>query len=1234
MLDEPTPFPSFGVASLQLRNPGALEARISDRVEEGSRLALDRPSRMENHGATSWPRDMEQPSTIGPYRVVAPLGQGGMGVVYRARHIGSERAVALKTVSVPSARWLEAIRREIHALTQIRHPGVVRIVDHGVDRGRPWYAMDLLEGATLAQFGARIWSRFRRPSGPPVGPTEQVSVTAGASEDDGAPISERARRALETRPTADGPIPAAAGELRAVLRIMRRVSATLAFLHGEGFVNCDLKPDNILLLDGQPVIIDFGLTAHHPGRSGRESLEAQRGGSGTPPYMSPEQVRGDLVDARSDLYALGCMLYELVTGSPPFGGAPASVRSGHLLHPPSPPSTLVADVSAELERLILRLLDKDLTGRFGYADEVATLLAGLSDDVHRLPDFPPPRSYLYRPRLVGRDDVMAQLVSVRERAAEGGGTLVLVAGESGVGKTRIAMEVTRVLPSTRMHTVTSESFSLASGGGAAAPLQTIRPLLQAVADRCQEAGPEATERLLGDRRSVLAQYEPLLLQVPATGSLIPPIPLAVDASRRRLFKYLAETLAAFAVEQPVLWVIDDLGWADELSLSFLQSLTADYLEATPALILCTYRSEEANDSVKAISQLPHVMHLALGRLGLDAVSIMVGDMLALREPTEGFVEFVAAQAEGNPFFVAEYLRGAIGERLLYRDSRHQWQMGERAENGAQEYASLPLPGSLRELIEQRLRRLSPGGQQAILAAAVVGRVAELDILREVAGLSDEATLSAVDELVRRQVLEPVDEGRVRFAHDKLREVAYARAPADGLQRLHERAANVIEQRWADKVDANQQWAALGHHFAGANILEAAAKYFKLAADHARATHANEDAIRLYREAIKQADQVLLGLASESAHWIAIVVDLRQALGDLLMLGGRAQDARDVFETLVGNLPSDAELTADHALRRAGLLRRIGKTHEVQHQHEAALRAYSGAEDALGEAPDSSEQGGRAWWTEWFNVQTDRVMVYYWLANDGQIENVVQRIQSAPLSRGTASWQAQIFKSLGVLSMRRERYALTTQTVSYARRRLAASTECGDAGEILEARFMLGMALLFSGDGTEARREFIEALPDSERRGDMTLHSRFLAYLTVAWRRAQDVDKTRETAWRCLDLAQSSNIVEYVGTARANLGWAAWREGSSVQARTDCMAALQAWSGISFVYPFEWMARLVLLALDAERGAFGEALQHVTFILDAKQELLPHDLAAVLSEAGARGESLARVISVAQSRGFL
>ncbi|HKO94776.1 MAG TPA: serine/threonine-protein kinase, partial [Polyangiaceae bacterium] len=232
--------------------------------------------------------------SIGPYRIFETLGRGGMGVVYRARHSRSEQAVALKTVHSAAPWTLDSLRREISALSTIRHPGVVRIVDHGTHQGLPWYAMDLLEGERLRRFGQRIWSPYRQ--------SVVARLEEGALSSTQSLLSKAATAthpaALESQPAtsqlrmADDRPPVAGGELAAVLAIMSRLCATLAFLHGEGFINCDLKPENVLLLSGEPIVIDFGLAAHHPGSSGREALEAHRAMAGTLHYMSPEQIRG------------------------------------------------------------------------------------------------------------------------------------------------------------------------------------------------------------------------------------------------------------------------------------------------------------------------------------------------------------------------------------------------------------------------------------------------------------------------------------------------------------------------------------------------------------------------------------------------------------------------------------------------------------------------------------------------------------------------------------------------------------------------------------------------------------------------------------------------------------------------------------------------------------------------------------------------------------------------------
>jgi serine/threonine protein kinase/tetratricopeptide (TPR) repeat protein len=1128
-----------------------------------------------------------------------------MGIVYRARHIGSERAVALKTVKVPSPRWLESIRREVLALTRIQHPGIVKIVDHGVHQGRPWYAMDLLEGESLRHFGDRIWSPYRAPfaqfgDGP-------VSATDRLSEDSSLNVREVPPSHRSSLPGEI--VPAAAGELRAVLHVMRRVCATLAFMHGEGFINCDLKPENILLVGGSPVLIDFGLTAHHPGGSGREALEPHLSMSGTMPYMSPEQIRGEFVDARSDLYAAGCLLYELVVGGPPFSGPPRSILQQHLFSFPVPPSQLVFGVPEGLERLILRLLSKDLGDRFGFADEVAATIAELSGDVHRLPDFPPTREYLYRPTFVGREAMVSVLASARDQAANGYGAFVIIGGESGVGKTRLAMEITRIAPGTRMQVVTSEASPLSNENAAAVgapPLNALRPLLRAVADRCQEGGPDVTERLLGSRRSVLASYEPLLVQVPSYEPIAAPIDLTVEASRQRLFKYLAETLQAFAIDHPVLWVLDDLGWADELSLAFLLSLTADDLANVPLLILCTYRSEETSP-VEAIAKLPHVTHYSLPRLGPDHVRSMVGDMLARGAAQVNFVEFIAAQAEGNPFFVAEYLRMAVNERYLRRDRQHSWHLHDAVGAAAPGYHALSLPRSIQELLEFRLRKLSPAAQEVAHAAAVLGRESPADVLREVSPLSDDAYAGALDELLRRSILEPSDAGSFRFAHDKIRTVTYLRIPRAASCRMHESAALSLERHALTGAEPSRFWASLGHHFAAANRPDSAARYLQLAADHARVTHAHIDAIRLYREAIGHVNQTLLSLASDSTSRVVTLLQLHESLGDLLARTGQRDAAREAYDRALHHLQGS------RGAQRARICRKIGKTWETQHDHDKALRFYGMAGEGLPPDPMLWAQDER---DEWIQIQIDRLWAYYFTDRVPEMDALVNRLRPVVEVHATPLQRARFLRTQWMRNLRRDRYVTTEETLHIARAALAAGKESADADQLLADYFGLGLVLLFNGQPIEAMQAMSDALSMAELGGETSRQARCLAYLSLAARTRGLLAETEAYAVRCHDVASAAGMRDYVAAARANRAWIALRTGNHEDAKVLAREALDLWASLTLVFPLQWLALLPLMEASARTGDPVTAVGCVAPLLAPSQQRLPGDAADALARAAA------------------
>ena len=780
---------------------------------------------------------------FGPYEVVEPIGAGGMGVVYRAVHVETGQEAAVKTVNVRDARYLASLRREIGALARLRHPGVVPILDHGLERGVPWYAMELLSGQTL-----RAWTRRRRAESPTAaGPTES-GLAPSAS---GGPVP--AGDATGPRVTVDRAI------LDEQLGVVLALSHTLAFLHGEGIVHRDLKPSNVLVLpDQRPVLVDFGLSARFA-RS-RDVLELSDPW-GTLAYMAPEQVRGRQVDARADLYSLGCILYELITGH-----VPATDRDAVLspsIRPPWP-EELADGVPEEISRLVMRLLEPDPRARLGYASEVAAEL-GRFGVRSAAKDETAPRQYLYRPDLVGRANVLSVLARELARAQRGRSRVVLVGGESGVGKTRLGVEFALRIASGTAVMITGECLPVRRGA-----LSPLTELLRAIADRCQQGGPAETERLLGGDLSLLAAYEPALAEVPGAREARPaPMPSG-RALRARVIEALVRTTAALASEEGVLLVLDDLQWADELTLGYLSALASSPPVGARLLVIGLYRSDEVNESlVELAGEAQRVVELP--RLDRRAVRDMVESVLCSHDVPEGLVTSIAERAGGNPFYLAEYLQTAVEEGFLRREGA-RWTAAEDVPAG-----ELPLPHGIRDLLERRLARLSPRAQRVVEAAAVVGREADGALLLSVSPLDEDETLDAVTELLAHQVVEEHD-GGTRFAHDQLREAAYRRVAADRRSSLHRATAEALERRLGDGGVAN---AVLAHHFATAGLGERAVHYLELAGADAIRGGSHLDAAASFERALRIDDESG-GVHLTKLRRAAIerrLGDVRFALGD-------------------------------------------------------------------------------------------------------------------------------------------------------------------------------------------------------------------------------------------------------------------------------------------------------------------------------------------------------------------
>jgi hypothetical protein len=721
-----------------------------------------------------------------------------------------------------------------------------------------------------------------------------------------------------------------------------------------------------------------------------------------------------------------------------------------------------------------------------------------------------------------------------------------------------------------------------------APFHPWLPMVRAIADWCVERGPEAIDRVLGHRLPVLAAYEPELREIPGFGELPSPMPMPVNAARSRLFRYLAEALSAYVAEVPTLLVLDDLQWADELTLGFLEYLRQGPLATLPLLILGIYRSEECFEALAALASAEQVLDIKLKRLSEGHVRALVGGMLTLDNPPNSFICFLSDKSDGNPFFLAEYLRMAVAMRVLVRNPDGQWSFAASEDPTEVLCESLPLPHSLHLIIATRLRDLRPDARRVLGCATVVGREFDAEIVQVAEQLGDEEMLAALDELVSRQVVEPVGSlGRFRFSHDKLREIPYAQLGNEAA-RIHERVATAMEARFEGSAKIGEQEGTLGHHWSKAGHPRQALAHFQRAGDRAEKAGALNQAVLFYRGALAELEA--LGQTGGAADTEAA---LNEKLGDVLALSGLHAEARAAFEGAIRGRGGR------EAIARARLYRKIGKVWELDHDHGQSLDAYAWAERAL-EAAARDED----WRLEWIQIQLNRIWIAYWQVRVPEMNALVERLGPEVEAHGSALQRSNYYLALVLRNERQDRYVITDATMEFMRRSLEAALEAQAPQEIAFARFCYGFVLLFADRLPEAESELYEALLSTRRSGDITAELRSLAYLGLTLRKAGRVEEARSAAQETMALAGTTGMKDYLGLAQAGLGWVALKEQRLGEARQWSQTALDTWSQLGFAYPFQWSGGLTLLAADLKEGALDSLLDLAGKLLEPEQMCLP------------------------------
>jgi DNA-binding SARP family transcriptional activator len=794
---------------------------------------------------------------------------------------------------------------------------------------------------------------------------------------------------------------------------------------------------------------------------------------------------------------------------------------------------------------------------------------------------PPPESLLTTTSLVGRDEEWTQLQRIWRSASDRRPRLVMLTGEAGMGKTRLAEELLEWAQRQGIPTASVRCYA-SEGGLAYSPVTAwLRsPSLEESLATLDEVWLTEIARLLPE----------LLVERPAIAA---PGPLTEGWQRQRLSQALARP---FFERRQLLLLLDDVQWCDRETLEWLPLLLRARREggpqggrATQLLLVVTMRNGEMPEDGRLDTLLGELLtSRQLSEIELEpldeAETFALATGVAGRALDPELAALLYHGSEGNPLFVVEMVRAA--------GTMSSQQMAEHGREQAR--VDLPLPPKVQRVIEARLAQLSPEALELAGVAAAIGREFAFDVLAQAHGAGEETSVRALDELWRRRIVREQGAEAYDFAHDKIREVAYGGMSAARRRFLHRRVAEALAATHLADLDPVQ--GQIARQYEAAAEAELAIHHYAQAAAVARRLYANEEAISYLKRAIALLPDCGPGAQPQRAQ-------LYEEMADLLGLGGRGEEARQAYREALDCLDPG------ETLRRAGLWRKIGSSWSNQYEHPPAQTSLDRALRLLGSEPDSPDP---AWWQTWLDIQFARLSLHYFRAQLSDMEELCDQMRPVVEEHATARQKVDFLHRQFMLEIRQLRYVATQESISNQRVALDWAQRTSDMGLILYGEFALGFALLLSGDPKAAIGQLETTLPRADEVGDLPNQTLCLTYLAVAHRLQGDLEQTGRYASRCLELAREGGRTVYVGAAEANLGWLAYRAEDSDGAVRHGEAALVEWQPLQ--YPFCWLALWPLLAVALHQGRIGDAVDHGRAMLDPVQQRLPDRLTASLEEA--------------------
>ena len=737
-------------------------------------------------------------------------------------------------------------------------------------------------------------------------------------------------------------------ELVQFLKIAIRITEVLGEIHGNGIIHKDIKPQSILIntVTQQIKLTDFSVSSFFPGESA-VSISGMDLAQGTLSYMSPEQTGriNRVIDYRSDLYSLGIVFYEMLTGELPFKSEdPLQLVHSHIAKKPVAPRKLDGWIPETVSKIVLKLLSKAPEDRYqsthGLIEDLKRCLSELRA-FGEVGDFElgkDDRSPLFKVSqiLYGRETEIYALKETFNLASRGERVLVMIAGNSGIGKTSLEREFHRSFIHKKVVYISGKFERLQHDIPYSGFIQAFKELIDQILMESKDRvaiWKEKFLKTLGPNGQIIIDVIPQVELIIGQQKPVPKLP--PSESQNRFNKVFQNFVSAFSQrEHPLIIFLDDMHWADSASLQLLRILSGSP-DLKYLLLLGAYRDDEI-DSFHPLQHLldelkesnTKMITIKLKPLHKEHVEHIVSDTLECkREESQSLAHLVYEKTSGNPFFVNQFLKVLYQKNHTYfdfRSGRWVWDLDE--------ILKADIADSLVRLMTQKIQRLTKTGQWVLKLAACIGNRFTLGMLAEVEEKPPLVTLGELRESINEGLVLPsggvykfisidgenppeISNVAFQFLHDRVQQVAYSLLSSKQKRRLHLRIGKIMLKDMTKEQKDEKICEIMDHLNKGGALIKTQEEKYEIAGlnltagKKAKASIAYESAMRYINAGIGMLSEdcwqnhyeLALSLYLEGAEVAYMNADFSRAEdlnGTVLMKAGTLLDRVKAYEIII------------------------------------------------------------------------------------------------------------------------------------------------------------------------------------------------------------------------------------------------------------------------------------------------------------------------------------------------